>query len=258
MHKKHIHHDALVDYFWRGAAGSQLDVTKLKGQMTIEDAEAMQLEILDRWCTRGESLGGWKVGLTSGASRDAFGKGVRPFGHILRNRIIESGDELKHSVIKHCGVENELCFIIERDLVGPNVTPRMARAAALRVAPAFEVNETRVAGDVDGPCRVADNLSHWGIVVGEFQRFDPDFDFESVSVALMRDGMEVERGDARGNIDDHFLSIAALARELAKFGRKLQAGQRVITGSLTRQSVKGASHWEADFGAFGTVSINFE
>ncbi len=125
------------------------------------------------------------------------------------------------------------------------------------LAPAFEVNETRIVGQSDAACRVADNLSHWGIVVGEFQRVPHDFDFEAISVVLLRDGMEVERVDARGHIDDHFVSIAALARELAKFGRGLKAGQRVITGSFTRQSVKGPSEWEADFGALGTVSISF-
>ncbi len=254
----HINHEALVDYFWKGATGVPMDVAKLQGQLTIEEAEAMQLDILDRWCSRGESLGGWKVGLTSGSSRDAFGKGVRPFGHILHNRIIKSGDELKYSVIRRCGVENELCFIMDRDLSGLTVTPAMARAAIGGVAPAFEVNETRIVGATDGACRVADNLSHWGIVVGEPLRFrDNDFDFESLSVVLRRDGMEVERVDARGHIDDHFVSIAALARELAKFGRGIRGGQRVITGSFTRQSVKGPSQWEADFGVFGTVSISF-
>ncbi len=74
----HINHDALVDYFWKGATGVPMDVTKMQGQLTIEEAEAMQLDVLDRWCNRGESLGGWKVGLTSGSSRDAFGKGCAP------------------------------------------------------------------------------------------------------------------------------------------------------------------------------------
>ena len=34
---------------------------------------------------------GWKVGLTSGAARDSMGEGFRPFGHIHRDRVFNSG-----------------------------------------------------------------------------------------------------------------------------------------------------------------------
>ena len=34
---------------------------------------------------------GWKVGLTSGAARDSMGEGFRPFGHILPDRVFDSG-----------------------------------------------------------------------------------------------------------------------------------------------------------------------
>ena len=255
MHPEHV---ALFEHFWRGAAGSTIDVSALKGKLTIEQAEAIQLDILDRWCNSGESLGGWKIGLTSGSSRDAFGKGVRPFGHVLANRIIESGDELKFAVIKRCGVENELCFVMDRDLRGPAVTAAIARDAVRGVAPAFEINETRIVGDADGPARVADNLSQWGIVVGTLTKPLPqEFDWDSLEIVLRRDGVEVERVSARGHIDDHFESLAQLARELAKFGRGLNAGEHVITGSFTRQVVRGPSRWDADFGPLGSVAIRF-
>ena len=194
-------------------------------------------------------MGGWKVGLTSGKSRDSFGKGIRPFGFVLDNRIIPSDDELNIAAIQRCGIENELCFVMDRELRGKSVTAAMARAAVGGVAPAFEVNETRLSGESDGPCRVADNLSQWGIVVGpETRPLPQDFDWDSLVIALSRDGVEVERVAARGHIDDHFESLAALARELSKFDRGLNAGQRVITGSFTRQPVREPARWEADFG----------
>lgn len=254
----HPAHTILFEHFWRGAAGAPINVGTLLGQLTIDDAEAIQLEVLDRWCNRGEPLGGWKLGMTSGSSRDAFGADVRPFGHILRNRIIDSDDELKFSVIRNCGVENELCFVMQDDLRGPKVTAARARAAVRGVAPAFEVNETRIVGESDGPTRVADNLSQWGIVVGRLIIPLPEnFDWDDLEVVLRHDGVEVERVCARGHIDDHFESIARLVRELDKFDRGLKAGQHVITGSFTRQSVSGPGRWDADFGALGSVAIRF-
>ncbi len=255
----HNDHAVLLERFWRASTGATFDVSALQGKLTVDDGEAIQLDVLDRWCTRGESLGGWKVGLTSGTSRDAFGKGIRPFGFVLTNRIIPTDDELNIAAIRRCGIENELCFVMAHDLRGKAVTATMARAAVGGVAPAFEVNETRLSGESDGPCRIADNLSQWGIVVGPVTSPLPDgFDWDSLVVALSRDGVEVERVAARGHIDDHFESLAALARELAKFDRGLKAGQRIITGSFTRQPVLEAARWEADFGRLGRVAIRFK
>jgi 2-keto-4-pentenoate hydratase len=254
----HPHHSALLEHFWLGATGAPYEVAALAGHLTIEDAEAIQLDVLDRWCSQGESLGGWKVGMTSGSSRDLFGRGVRPFGHVLRNRIIDSDDEVKFAAVKRCGVENELCFVMNRDLRGGSVTAEMARAAVYGVAPAFEINETRIVGEADGPARVADNLSQWGIVVGRVITPLPEgFDWDCLEVVLRRDGVEVERVGARGHIDDHFESLATLARELSKFGRGLKNGERVITGSFTRQVVRGPGRWDADFGPLGSVAIRF-
>ncbi len=127
-----------------------------------------------------------------------------------------------------------------------------------RLVPVVTFNESRLVGKVDGPARVADNLSQWGIVVGRVTRPVPAyFDWDTLDVVLRCDGVEVERVNGRGHIDDHFESIACLTRELAKFGRGLKAGDRIITGSYTRQRVPGPSRWEADFGRFGSVAIRF-
>ncbi len=252
-------HSILFEQFWRAATGIPLQGAGLSGKLTVQEAQAIQLQVLDRWCARGESLGGWKVGLTSGKSRDAFGPGVRPFGHVLANRIIDSDDELRFSVIRRCGIESEVCFVMRCDLEGAHVTAAEARDAVLGVAPAFEVNETRIVGEVDGPARLADNLSQWGIVVGPLIKSLPDdFDWDDLQVVLKCDGTEVERVRAGGNIDDHFESLAALVRGLSKFGRHLGADQHVITGSLTRHVVPGPGNWEADFGALGRVAIRFD
>ena len=134
----------------------------------------------------------------------------------------------------------------------------MARKAVYGFMPAFEIIEARIAGPADEGIRVADNLSQWGIVVGPVTPLPQNFDWSSLVIALSRDGVEVERVAARGHIDDHFESLATLARELAKFDRGLKGGQRVITGSFTRQSVREPARWEADFGPLGRVAIRFK
>lgn len=206
----------------------------------------------------GREVAGWKVGLTSGSSRDAMGPGFRPFGYILRERVHGSGAMLSRSEFARVGVENELCFRMAVGLSG-EVNRSDVIDAVDSVMPAFEINEQRLGGDASPADRLADDLNQWGIVLGEPQLLNwRGFDFSALRVALAKDGAVIETVAAAGHIDDHFESIAALVRQLHRFGRALDAGAVVITGAYTRQGVAEAVRWEGDFGAaIGKVSVEF-
>ncbi len=248
--------DAWADLILRGAELGQLDLAPFAGRLSVEEGERVQLDVLERRRAAGEQLGGWKVGLTSGASRDAFGKGIRPFGHILRSRMLESGARIARAAIPNLGLENELCFRIGARLSGSGTTAADVRRAVAAVAPAFEINQNRTGGQADPGTRTADNLSQWGIVIGAETAPLPDgFDFEALTVALTLDGRPVETVAARGHIDDHYASLAALVAELAKFGRALEPGERVITGAYTRVPVRDAGLYRGTFTGLGSVDI---
>ena len=227
---------------------------------SIDEGQTICVELLDRLLAEGEHLGGWKLGLTSGRSRDAFGKGIRPFGFILEGRIHPSGAILDR--LPGLGVENELCWVLAESLAGESVTAADARRAVAGVAPAFELNQSRLPEGAAPGLRVADNLSQWGLVVGELQpvqgTFDLDVLLEELTVTLLCDEEPCEQVAAHGHIDDHFESLARLARELAHFGRGLAPGEHVITGAYTRQRVERPATWRGEFGAvLGGVEVTF-
>ena len=207
-------------------------------------------------------VAGWKVGLTSGSARDSMGPGFRPFGFILPERVFPSGAQIERAGIKTPGVENEFCFTIGSQL-GAGATREDATLAVESVCAAFELNERRLASDATTADRLADDLSQWGIVVGEPRVLDwRGFAFADVSVRLSLDGGEIECVAAAGHIDDHFDSLAALARQLARFGRTLEPGHRVITGSFGKHAVTTACRLDGDFDAgaakgIGQVSVEF-
>lgn len=248
-----------VELLWQGVTEGQFDPAELGEDLSVDDGERLQLAVLDRWCDEGEALGGWKVGLTSGRSRDAFGPGVRPFGFILAGRILESGATVEAERIHRCGIETELSFRIGKELAGSRVTPTDARAAVDAVAPAFEINERRIEAGAASGVRVADDLAQWGIVVGEDVSPVPtEFDFEALVVEMLFNGEPSNSVAAKDNIDDHFVSIARLACELAKFDLGLEPGQRIITGAFTRHQVQGSGRWEGRFGSLGGVTVSFD
>ena len=230
--------------------------TKTPTPRDLHAGLSRQLETLEGKLAAGEALGGWKVGLTSGQARDSMGAGFRPFGYILDSRIFASGARIGLDALGSVGVENECCFMIGRELAG-EVSRDAVVDAVQSVAPAFEINQRRLSADAPARERLADDLSQWGIVAGP-GRAASGIDFESLVVTLARDGEAVETVAARGHIDDHFASIAALAAQLSRFGRTLQPGQRVITGSFGRCPVSEPSRWSGDFGPdLGVVEVVF-
>ena len=203
-------------------------------------------------------VGGWKVGLTSGRARDSMGPGFRPFGYLLKERIYHAGHVFRLRDFQRVGVENELCFRLKETLTGDVDRADVIKAVECAM-PAFEINEPRLAANASAAERLADNLSQYAIVVGNETHADwPRFDFSAIEVTLSHNANVLQTVAARDHIDDHFDSIAALVRQLHRFGRSLNAGSHVITGSYTRHAVTATGLYRGDFDApFGAVDVEF-
>jgi 2-keto-4-pentenoate hydratase len=138
-------------------------------------------------------------------------------------------------------------------VLGGDAPPEQARAAVAGIAPAFEINQKRLPGEASPGLRVADDLSNWGMVVGEQVR--PPASLNDLTVTLSCDGHEIASVASAGHIDDHYTSLAALARRLAQFGLSLEPGQRVITGAFARTPF-AIGRYRGDFGAeVGCVEV---
>ena len=224
----------------------------------LDAAQRAQLAALTELEAAGESVGGWKLGLTSGASRDAFGVGFRPFGFVLASRIFKSGATLWwESSVEKGSIENEVCFELAETITEP-VDAQNVRETLRGMAPAFEINQQRLGNDVSNADRLSDNLSNWGLVVGDFIEIAPDWRPEELIVRLLHNADGVESVPAAGHIDDHFESIARLSNRLLEYGRKLQAGERVITGAFGRAREPKRGLWSGDFGALGRAHVRVE
>lgn len=220
--------------------------------LDLETGQQVQLSLLQRYLDEGATLGGWKIGMTSGASRNAMGDGIRPFGFVLQSRILTSHSELARSSLYKGGVENELCLILG-DALGADATPERAKRAVAQIAPAFEINQKRLPPDAPPGLRVADNLSNWGIVVGEPTAVPDTLD--EMTVALFANDAVVETVSSADHIDDHFASLAILARELAKYDQPLRAGHKIITGAYGKTPF-AAGHFRGEFDQnVGTVDV---
>jgi 2-keto-4-pentenoate hydratase len=223
--------DDLVDLLWKihndPAGGHEAELASYR-DLSLQQGQQYQLALLQRWLDQGEQIGGWKIGMTSGANRNSMGDGVRPFGFILASRIKTAADTLSVAALHRGQVENELCFRIGSKL-GAGATAASAFAAVESAIPAFEINQKRLPPGVSAGLRVADDLSNWGIAIGE--PVAPPEDLQKLTVTLSGAQGEIEKVASAGHIDDHYESLAILANTLAEYGHSLLPGQYVITGA---------------------------
>lgn len=245
----------LIDTLYTGrrdsVAASGLDPV----QCDLEEALGLQLRVLERFTAGGEQLGGWKVGLTSGRARDRMGTGFRPFGYILHSRIFEAGSVLPRANILNCQLEPELCLIVGSALSGEKVSAAEAKAAVRAVAPAFEINEIRLGADTGPAALLADGLAQWGIVLGPPAAVRDDL--IHTTAEFSQDGRLVETKTPGESMDDPYLSLARLCRLLHAYGRGLEPGQPVITGSFCHHAITQPGTYRASFSDIGDVSVRF-
>src|SRR5262249_49907461 len=145
-----------------------------------------QVEALRDSLAAGARLAGWKVGLTSRGARDSMGAGVRPFGYVLSDGFIASGDRVASRELPGCRLEPEMCVIIGTRLAGSAVSRADARAAVKSVAPAFEIITAPLQGAPSAAAKVAARLNQWGIVTGP--EVPVPADVRTVGVRLRHDG----------------------------------------------------------------------
>jgi 2-keto-4-pentenoate hydratase len=247
---------AVVDALYKARnSGSQpSDVDHIKFE--LDQALHIQLRVSDRFAAGNERIGGWKVGLTSGGARDRMGKDFRPFGYVLQSRILPSGATAPWAKILKCSVEPELCLIIGSPLRGDSVDVAEAKAAVRAVAPAFEINERRIRPEQGNAFLVADGLANWGIVVGPEAPVRDGL--VNTTVEFFCDGQLIESKTPGATMDDPYLSLSRLCRLLHKYGRGLEPGQPVITGSFCNQVVKQPGRYHAVFSGIGEVAVRFE
>lgn len=245
--------DAAAADLWDAAEAGDHAPERWQGRLTLDDALAIQLTNLGRTLRTGAEVGGWKVGLTSPRARAALGADARPFGYILKGRIQNSGATIPTDLMTEPHIEPELCFVFARPVDDPSQLP----GAVGSVHAGFELNENRPgSARGDFPLAVADNLSQWGIVVGEGAS-PASLDLNSVGVELRCDGELRYDGVSGDELDDHWTSLTRLVDVLAHHSRRIEAGHRVITGALCRLPVHPGERWEATYAGLGSVAVEF-
>ena len=231
----------------------------------LDDAYAIQSALVARKLAAGRRVTGWKIGLTSRAMQSALGITTPDSGVLLDDMHFAHGATVPVGRFIQPRVEAEIAFVMKAPLRGAKVTWADVIAATDHVCASLEILDTRIlrTDPATGKARtiidtVADNAANAGIVLGE-QRHPVDaFDLRWVGAVVQRDGVVEETGLGAGVLDDPVTGIVWLVHRLAAYGQGIEAGQVVLSGSFIRPiEAPPGSRFNADFGAFGQVSLSF-
>ncbi|MEQ4304667.1 2-keto-4-pentenoate hydratase [Plantactinospora sp. B6F1] len=227
--------------------------------LTVDDAYAIQLAQVRRWRRDGRALRGHKIGLTSMAMQEQLGIDQPDYGHLFADMFFPPDEPIPLNRFLQPRAEPEFAFVLADDLAGPGLTRRDVLAAVGSVHPALEIIDSRIVdwriGLVD---TIADNASSGGVVLGPDPLPVAAADLATAPCAFLVDGEVVATGVGADVRDAPLGALLWLANRLGELGQRLEAGQVVLSGSLTRAiPIDSGNIVVADFPGLGSVRAEF-
>ena len=235
-------------------------------ELSMDDAYAIQDELIRLKCQSGRKITGWKIGLTSKAMQSALNIDIPDSGVLLDDMHFENGGQVPAGYFIEPRIEAEIAFVLKDAVKGEDVSEEDVIKAVDYVAPAIEILDTRILrkDPQTGITRkitdtISDNAANAGIVMGEERHALEAFDLRWVGAIVSKNGEVEETGLGAGVLGDPIRGIVWLCRRLSQYGQSLEPGLPILSGSFVRPvECPSGSRISADFEDFGSVAVDFE
>lgn len=204
----------------------------------------------------GDSLVGYKLGLTSRNKQRAMGVDAPLYGRVTSSMLATYGEPIDLGRFIHPRVESEIAFLLARDVAAP-ATVASVLAATEVVFGAVDVLDSRYAdftftlSDV-----VADNASAGAFYLGPIARRPEELDLRLLGCVVRVDGDVAMTACGAAVMGHPAAAVAWLVNQLAEQGETLRAGQLVFSGGVTAPVpvVRGRSA-TFEFDGLGAIEV---
>jgi 2-keto-4-pentenoate hydratase len=240
----------------------------------VVDAYEIQLANIRRKIAAGARVRGHKVGLSSPVMQQMMGVDEPDYGHLLDSMVL--GQDAPIPAGRYCypRIEVEIGYVLGSALPGAGCTEADVLAATEYVVPSLELIDSRI---TDWRIKLADtiaaNASSAGVILGAERKTPAELaaagvdlaDIEAVLYSGLysggpadRESTEIARGNTSAVLGNPTACVAWLARKVAGFGVKLEAGHLILPGSCTRAiDARPGTTFRAEFAGLGTVTALF-
>ena len=223
----------------------------------MADGYAVQKELTSLLLADGDSIVGYKVGLTSKPMQKMIGVDQPDHGPVLASTVYADGDAVPAGAFIQPKLEAEIAFVLDAPLAGPGVSVLDARRAIAGMVAAVEIVDSRFA---DWRIRLADTIADLASngAVAVSSRVVPlaGLDPRLIGMVLTRQGELADTGAGAAALGDPVRVVAWLANTLGEMGAKLEAGHLVMTGALhAAVPMRAGDVFRADFDRLGPVTV---
>ncbi len=260
------HKQAANDLLQAEISGKQIGLLSLKyPSIDMDDAYAIQSELLALKLAQGRQVIGWKIGLTSKAMQAALNIDIPDSGILFDDMAVESGGTIVPGRFIQPRIEVEIAFVLKDRLGGAHINRDAVIAATDYVTPAIEILDTRIVrlDKATGNTRkifdtISDNAANAGIVTGNEKHAVDAFDLRRIGAITFCNNEVEETGLGAGVLNDPIESVVWLARRMADYNQHIEPGQVILSGSFIRPiECPSGTYIHADFGEFGQVEVTF-
>ncbi len=254
---------ALAAAIWEAnAAGTETPrVSVLDPTIDLAGAYRVQQIIVNRKLAAGDSVAGYKAGLTGKLARWWFDIDDPVLGVIPVSGLKRSGDTIAAPPGHHMLLETEIAFV-----AGARIDRPLASVAELKplirgVAPAIEAP---AGGFPESQARkltvtdiVANNVSAHILIVGA-ERSAEGLHLATLQVTLARGGRQVSKGTGADVMGDPWKSALWLVNVAVGQGRVIEPGYLLSTGVIGKRVKSAPGTYVANFGSLGQIEFTIE
>ena len=239
-------------------------LTETYPAIDVVDAYEIQLINIRRKIAGGARVRGHKVGLSSPVMQQMMGVDEPDYGHLLDAMVL--GQDAPIPAGRYCypRIEVEIGYVLGSALPGADCTEADVLAATEYIVPSLELIDSRVRDwRIKLADTIADNASSAGVILGAERQAPADLaaagiDLSDIDAVLYQEDEEIARGNTSAVLGNPTASVAWLARKVADFGVKLEAGHLILPGSCTRAiDARPGTTFRAEFAGLGTVTALF-
>ena len=239
-------------------------LTETYPAIDVVDAYEIQLINIRRKIAGGARVRGHKVGLSSPVMQQMMGVDEPDYGHLLDAMVLGEDAPIPSAQYCYPRIEVEIGYVLGAPLPGAGCTEADVLAATEYIVPSLELIDSRVKDwHIKLADTIADNASSAGVILGAARKTPAELaangvDLADIEAVLFSGDQEIARGNTSAVLGNPTGCVAWLARKVADFGVKLEAGHLILPGSCTRaiDAVPGAT-FRAEFAGLGTVTAEF-
>jgi 2-keto-4-pentenoate hydratase len=239
-------------------------LTETFPRIDVVDAYEIQLINIRRKLAAGARVRGHKVGLSSPVMQQMMGVDEPDYGHLLDPMVLAQQMPVRAAAYCYPRIEVEIGYLLGASLPGAGCTEADVLAATEYIVPSLELIDSRIADwRIKLADTIADNASSAGVILGDARRTPAELaaagvDLANIDAVLYQGEDEIARGNTSAVLGNPTACVAWLARKVAGFGVKLEAGHLILPGSCTRAiDARPGDAFRAEFAGLGTVTTSF-